>query len=263
MVEVRLESATLFRKILDAIRDLVEEANIECNEEGLSLQAMDASHVALVALNLLGSGFDSYKCPNEVTLGVNVGSIQKILKCGDTTDNLTLRSNEENSELKFTFENSTSDRFFEFSLSLMDIEVEHLAIPESEPDAVITLSSAEFSRICRDLTQFGDTVKISVTGKTITFAVAGNTGNGSIVLSNFAATKGDSQVSIQCESPLELSFALKYLNYFTKASSLADTVELQLSNDRPLLVQYKLPDDAGSIKYYLAPKVADEDEAEE
>lgn len=259
-MEAKLESPVLFRKILDALRDVVEEANIDCNQSGLSLQAMDASHVALVAMHLSAKGFDSYKCDEPIALGVNLASILKILKCGDANDVLTLKTNEENSELKFQLENQ--GRLFEFAMALMDIDSEHLQIPETEPDAAVTISSAEFQRICRDLTNFGDTIKISVTKNTVTFSVVGSTGNGSITLGSFESTKGDNEVKIKCEDKIELSFGLKYLLYFTKATPLSQTVTLDLSTDRPLMAQFELEDDAGFIKYYLAPKVDDDADEE-
>ena len=39
----------------------------------------------------------------------------------------------------------------------MDIDSEHLGIPDTEYSAVIKMPSAEFMRICRDLTSIGDT----------------------------------------------------------------------------------------------------------
>jgi proliferating cell nuclear antigen len=36
-------------------------------------------------------------------------------------------------------------------MKLMDIDQEHLGIPDTQYDATITMSSAEFQRICRDL----------------------------------------------------------------------------------------------------------------
>lgn len=263
MVEARLTNPQLFKKLLDALRELVEEANIDCNESGLSLQAMDASHVALVSMHLSSSGFDKFKCDQNTTLGVNLGSIQKIMKCGGADDVLTLKTNDERSELKFQFESSKSERFFEFSMALMDIDSEHLAIPDAEPEAAITLASSEFTRVCRDLTQFGDTVKISVNKKTVTFSVQSTTGSGAVTLSSFESADGDNKVEIKCGEPIELSFALRYLNFFTKAAPLASNVKLNLSNERPLLACFELDDDAGFIKYYLAPKVDDEEENED
>jgi proliferating cell nuclear antigen len=261
-MEARLESPVTFRKILDAQRELVEEANIDCNQSGLSLQAMDASHVALVSMHLNSShGFDQFTCDSALTLGVNLSSIQKILKCGDSSDTLTLRTTGENSELKFQFENA--GRFFEFSMALMDIDSERLAIPDSEPDATVTLASAEFQKICKDLTQFGDSVKIAVTRKAVSFSVSGSTGNGTITLASFDSAKGDRQVEISCKDKVELTFALRYLSFFAKAGPLAEAVKLELSNDRPLVALFEFPDDAGYLKYYLAPKVDDDEEGKE
>jgi proliferating cell nuclear antigen len=50
MFEARLEEGVQFKKIVDAIKELVKNVNLDMNSGGISLQAMDSSHVALVAL---------------------------------------------------------------------------------------------------------------------------------------------------------------------------------------------------------------------
>ena len=40
------------KKVVDAIKDLVTDVNLEVSDAGISLQAMDSSHVALVSLKL-------------------------------------------------------------------------------------------------------------------------------------------------------------------------------------------------------------------
>lgn len=262
-MEARLSNPQTLRKVLDAIKELVEEANLECNESGLSLQAMDSSHCSLVSMNLNSKAFEKFECSENETLGVNLVSIQKILKCGENNDILTLSTNADHSQLKFQFENG--GRFSEFSLALMDIDTDKLTIPEAEPEAKIKLSSSQFSKICRDLSQCGDTVKITVKPKTIIFSATGQLGNGSVTLNTYGSTDDENAVEITMDDSvdkLELSFALKHLNIFTKASPLSDTIELDLSNGRPLVVLFNLDDDSGYIKYFLAPKV-DEDEDED
>ena len=39
----------------------------------------------------------------------------------------------------------------------MDIDSEHLGIPETEYSAVVRMPAAEFARICKDLSNIGDT----------------------------------------------------------------------------------------------------------
>ena len=62
---------------------------------------------------------------------------------------------------------------------------------------------------------------------------------------------------IELNNSVSLQFSLKYLMNFTKGTPLSDQVMLGLSENMPLLVEYKM-DDAGCIRFYLAPKVGEE-----
>jgi proliferating cell nuclear antigen len=53
-----------------------------------------------------------------------------------------------------------NDRISDFELKLMDIDSEHLGIPDTEYSAVVRMPSSEFQRICKDLTNIGDTGSI-------------------------------------------------------------------------------------------------------
>jgi hypothetical protein len=55
--------------VVEAIKDLIEDANFDCNNSGFSLQAMDSSHVSLVALSLRADGFEHYRCDRNVSMG--------------------------------------------------------------------------------------------------------------------------------------------------------------------------------------------------
>ena len=67
--------------------------------------------------------------------------------------------------------------------------------------------------------------------------------------------KPEQNIEIDLSEPVALTFSLKYLVNFCKASGLSNTVKLCLSNEVPLLVEYTL---AGSsyLRFYLAPKVS-------
>jgi len=72
MFEARIIQGSILKKILDAIKDLVTEASWDCSPNGMSLQAMDTSHVSLVSVALNSEGFDKYRCDRNVTLGMNL-----------------------------------------------------------------------------------------------------------------------------------------------------------------------------------------------
>ncbi|GJV57391.1 proliferating cell nuclear antigen, partial [Tanacetum coccineum] len=49
------------------------------------------------------------------------------------------------------------DKIFDFEMKLMDIDSDHLGIPEAEYEAIVRMPSAEFAQICKDLSTIGDT----------------------------------------------------------------------------------------------------------
>jgi proliferating cell nuclear antigen len=67
-------------------------------------------------------------------------------------------------------------------MKLMDIDADTLNIPETEYDARVTLPSAEFTRIVRDLSQLGESVRIEVSKEGVRFASDGEAANGSVLL---------------------------------------------------------------------------------
>lgn len=87
-----------------AIKELVADANFECNEEGITLQAMDNSHVALVSVKLDAHGFKKYRCDRPMPLGVNLSSLTKVLKCAKDDDTCTLKASDEGDTLRFLYE---------------------------------------------------------------------------------------------------------------------------------------------------------------
>lgn len=74
----------------------------------------------------------------------------------------------------------------EYEMKLMDIDQEHLGIPDTQYDATITMSSAEFQRICRDLGALGESVKIEATKEGVRFSSEGEVGNGNVLLKQSA-----------------------------------------------------------------------------
>ena len=95
------------------------------------LQAMDSSHVSLVALLLRKDGFAEYRADRNISLGLNLGSVSKILKCAANDDSVTVRADDDGDAATFVFEGKDGDRVSEFELKLMDIDSEHLGIPET------------------------------------------------------------------------------------------------------------------------------------
>jgi proliferating cell nuclear antigen len=96
--EKRLKFARKLSQRRNKIAVLNKTFDIVCL--GISLQAMDGSHVALVSLNLSMEGFEHYRADTSMVLGVNVALLAKVMKLADPTDSITLSAEDNPTHLK-------------------------------------------------------------------------------------------------------------------------------------------------------------------
>ncbi|OMH80648.1 Proliferating cellular nuclear antigen 1 [Zancudomyces culisetae] len=273
MLEARLLQASILKGIVESVKDLVREANFDCSDSGISFQAMDESNVALSSFLLRAEGFETYRCDRNLSLGVRFSSLSKILKCANNDDIVVIRAEDDADVLNFVFESPDESKISEYQIKLLDIDGEHLSIPEQEFDCVIKMSSSEFSKLCRDMTLLGQTVVIDAAKEGVKFSTYGDIGAGSVLYKHSSSIDDSSSgsggkgrggsggmsargCSIELREPVSLELSLKYLNNFTKAAPLSDYVVISASNEIPVMVQFDVGD-IGYIRYYLAPQIKD------
>ena len=197
-------------------------------------------------------------------------------RCASNDDIITVKAQDQADTVTFMFEAPNQEKVSDYEMKLMNLDQEHLGIPETDYACVIKMPSAEFGRVVshevilclqvvtmssqvRDLSQFGESVVISCTKEGVKFSAAGDIGVGNIKLAQTAnVDKEEEAVTIEMQEPVNLTFASRYLAMFTKASCLSGQVSLSMSPDVPLVVEYSIAD-MGHVRYYLAPKIEDED----
>ena len=255
-LEAHLQQAVLLKKVVDAMKDLCKDVNFECSEKGIEVQSMDSSHVALVSVLLREAAFSDFKCDRAASLGMNVDSLGKIFKMVSAGDALRFRWQDGADTVSFQCESGDDDRIAEFDLKLMQIESEHMEIPEQQYKVITKLPSSEFQKICRDLKEFGETMQMRASKEGITFSVQGDIGTGNVMLKPRESEKPEERVTLTVHEPVTATFALRYLVNFAKAAPLCGTVELGMGPDAPLMVKYHLESaDNGHMQFYLAPKI--------
>ncbi len=72
---------------------------------------------------------------------------------------------------------------------------------ETTYDAVVRLPSHEFQRICRDLSQFGESLVITCTKDGVQFSASGDIGSAKITLRQNSSIEGEKeQVHAKCSN---------------------------------------------------------------
>ncbi|XP_045140229.1 proliferating cell nuclear antigen-like [Echinops telfairi] len=239
MFEAHLGQGSILKEVLEALKDLINEACWNISSSGVNLQSMNSSHVSLVQLTLHSKSFDMYCCHCNLAMGVNLTSMSKILKCAGNEDIITLRAEDNTDSLALVFEAPNQENVSDYEMKFMDLAVEQLGIPEQEYGCVVKMPSGEFARTCRDLSHIGDAAVISCAKDGVKFSASGELRNGNIKLSRTSnIDKEEEAVTIEMNEPVQLTFALRYLNFFTKATPLSSTVTLSMSADVPIVVEY-------------------------
>lgn len=144
--------------------------------------------------------------------------------------------------MSFQCEGGEDDRIaeFEFDLKLLQMESDHMDIPEQHYKVSAKLPSAEFQNIFRDLKQIGENMQVKAINEGITFSVQVDIGVGNAMLKPTEAEKPEDMIVLMVHEPAMATFALRYLVNFSKAAPLRGSVKLGLGPDAPRLVKFAL-----------------------
>jgi len=237
--------ATSFRNIFEVLKDIINDINIYFDSTGIRISTLDIARVSLVHMFLAAENFEEYSCPTEIIAGLNIGNTYKLLKSITTNDTLSL-SIDGPEYMYISIHNESKKTMSKFSLKLLDIDEEILEIPDIKMDVVTTLPSVDFQRICRDMGNLSNEIRIKRYDTNISLSCMGDFAN--------------QETSINCPEKIDTEisnvFSLRYLNLFTKATGMCSSVQLiQSSEDSemPIILRYSVAN-LGDIKFFLAPK---------
>ena len=114
MFEATIQQGRTIKQIIEAIKDLVTDCNIDCSEEEVAIQCMDSAHVALVAVRLASGAFTHFRCDRPNTLGINTTNLSKIFKMLDNDGSVTLKAEDNADTLTMMFEGGKTDSIADF-----------------------------------------------------------------------------------------------------------------------------------------------------
>ena len=253
ILEVKTVQSSAFRILIEALKEILTDANLEFDKTGIKVMAMDSSHTVLVHLKLNSENFEYFHCKNKVVLGINMINFFKLIKTMSNSDTLTLFLKEDNqSVLGIKIENSEKNSTTRYKLNLMDLHENNISIPPATFDSVITMPSTDFQKICRDMHNLADEIEIKSVGQQLMFSCKGDFASQETCIGE--ANSGMSFIKNQ--NPDEIVqgiFALKHLVLFSKCTNLCNSIEMYLKNDYPLIIKYTVAS-LGAIKLCLAPK---------
>lgn len=245
-------SGGAIRTLFETLKELLHDVSLEFDPTGIKLVTMDGSRCALIYLKLHADSFEEYHCPGTFHAGVNMNNMFKLLRITGSHDTIVMYAlHNQSDEMGIRISNVERNSSTDFKLKLLDVDAENISIPAVTFDCVLTLPSAFFQKIARDMLNLSDTMIVATRGGELVLSCAGDFARQETVI-----CEADECMSVQTasENTVQGRYSLKFLTLFCRASSLSSTLELFLKESYPLLMKFSVAG-LGEIRFALAPKM--------
>ncbi|HPM85848.1 MAG: proliferating cell nuclear antigen (pcna) [Candidatus ainarchaeum sp.] len=244
-MELVLKNADVFKKSMEAIAVLIDEAELVINQNGLELKATDPSQISMVDFSMPSTSFEKFDVV-ENRLGLDLDYLNQVLSRAQGGDSLTLSIDEKKAFLSVTFKGNAQRSF---QVPLIDISTSEVPNPRIEFDSELLISASFLQNAFKDAALISSHLVLGCSEDK--FFVKANSSKGN--LNEELAENKDSLPEFRVKRECRSMFPLDYLQDMLKAASSDTKVNLFLKSSAPIRISYKIGD--ASISYFLAPRI--------
>jgi proliferating cell nuclear antigen len=263
--EIKTVQSNAFKTLIDAVKDILIEANLHFTKNGITLNAAKKpTHEMSIIMILMKDKFQIYELKEEKILGVDMVNLHKLIKTMNNDDSLTLYYDKTDpNNLGIRMENEKKNCITDYKLKLLDLNPDkEFKLPSDSNktyfQTILSVPSQIFHKIIKDMANISDSIEITSMSDILTFTGKGDFASQSSTLKQKENKKDDESIKISKKAEnneiIQGLYELKNLTTFTKCVGLCSSVELYLKNDYPLFIKY-LVADLGHVFLILSPKV--------
>lgn len=239
----------VFRELLKYVNALKNEVTLNLSSDGLGINEMDPSHVAMVNLVLPNSFFDSYKVEESTKLSLNLDETLKLLNKIDKDDILKVFYDKDALKMMFQIQ-GTKNLIRNKTISLLDTIEEECPQPKIffKSKSRIMLDSFKFA--IEDLAKNAQYIRFESTNDKLNLITTSDISHEETPIERGS----DAMLDHRVEEDSKATYTASYLMDILKnTSKISEVVTLELSEDMPLRLDIELP--VGKLEFYLAPNI--------
>ncbi len=257
MFKLKLDNAKIIRGVVEALASIIDETEFVITPKQLLIKAMDPSRICLLQLNMSNEHFDEYDCKKEVRIGINLEDLDKILKRSGANDSVEFNFEPKTQKLKIKLKQSGSSKTRNFSLTLLDIEMEEIPMENLLGlgyEAEWSMDPGFLVEAIKDAEIYAEILTIEADEeKGLTFSSVGQIGEMEYQLE--ASELNESNIKGRSKA----DYSLQFLKSILKIDSITEKLTVSLKDAHPLKMVFQILE-GGTIHYFLAPRVEEEEE---
>lgn len=263
ILELKTIQCIIFKTLIEALKEIVFDVNIQFTEHNIKIMKMDHSHTIVAILDLDTSKFESYKCEriinnqripytdeNPLVIGINILYLFKLLKNLSNDDILSLIIDDDNSGyLEIIIQNTNKNFISKYNLNLIELNEETLIPKKTDYNNVVTFNSVNFQKLIKEMNLLSKIIEIKYYNKQLIFSCKGDFASQETILTD--KTEDIKFYKEQSDEIYQSYFKAKTLLSFNKFTNLCSHIKLYLKNEYPLLLEYSIGT-LGKIKIYVS-----------
>lgn len=255
LLNIKTIQASTFKQVVDALKEILMDVNLEIDDTGIKIVAMDNTHIVLIHLKLEAEKFEHYYCEKKIYVGINMLRLHALIKTITNNDILTLYiTKDDPNSLGISIDNNDKKFKTNYKLSVLDIDVLNIQIPPVDFHTIITMPSSYLQKVIRDMHNLAEYIEFRNIGDKLILSCKGDFCTQETIMgsekSESITIKKNNDETTEHEI-IQGIFSLKYLAIFTKCTNLSSSVEIYLKNSYPIILRYTIAS-LGEIKLCLA-----------
>lgn len=244
-VKLEFSDARTWRYMVASIEKIIDEGVFIVNSEGLSLRALDTSHVVMVDLFYPASAFNVFEVDGEESIGVSFDVLSKILRRARKDDGLILEA--EGTMITVAFKSKGVRRF---TFPQVTLSYEKLPEPRIAFSVKARMMGTTFREVVKDVEPYSEVLTLQANEDKLLF-----TGRSELasVEAELSLERG-SLIELEVDSPSRSSYSIEYFSQMLSAAQAADAIVVQFSDDVPIRVDLEYLQ-GGRLTFYVSPRV--------
>lgn len=252
---LKKENSKILKGVVETLANIIDEGYIKITKQEFIVEAMDPSRICLLKLSINQNNFDEFTCSKSCKIGLNLDDLDKILKRATANDSIELSYKAEDQKLKIRMKRDDTERARNFSLALLDIEYEEVPMDNLEKieyNNIITIDPDLLIEAIKDAEIYSEIFNLQIIeNERLTFSSSGQIGEMSYEIGI------DELLNPEIIEAMSGAYSITFLKSIMKISSITEKLEISTRTDHPLKMEFNILE-GGSIKYWLAPRVDDE-----
>ena len=233
------------KDVVDTLSTVVTEAKFKISQQGISVNAVDPAHVAMVSLEIPKGVLSEYDIDNEEELSMDLEKVKGILKLASGNDSFIITKDKE--KLRFEIGNIIK------SISLLDNnQITTPRVPQIVAEDYIVLNKGDLEKGLRAAEDVSDAIRLTMNPDSFSAKSMSDADESEMILPK------DMLKEIQCRESIKSSYPLEYLLKFMKSVSPNEEIKLSFKRDYPLTIEFNLGTESPERikgRFLLAPRM--------